>query len=65
MVNAVVVQGRILFLPREICQPRPLNRGGGTVPSKAAVNMTEVSRRREPGGHSRERSEGSVNRRYL
>ena len=65
MVNAVVVQGKIIPLPREICLSRLLNRGGETVPSKVAVNMAEVSRRREPGDHSRERSEGSVIRRYL
>ena len=60
MVNEVVVQGKIMFLPGEICQPKPLNRGGGTEPARVRVNMAEVSRGREPGVYPGERSEGSV-----
>ncbi len=47
-VNEVVVQGRIMFLPGEICQPKLIHWSGGTEPAKVRVNMTEVSRRREP-----------------
>ena len=60
MVNAAVVQGKIMFLPGEICQPKSLNGSGGTEPAKVRVNMTEVSRGREPGVYPGERSEGSV-----
>ena len=60
MVNAAVVQGKIMFLPGESCQPKLLNRGGGTEPARVRVNMAEVSRRREPGDLLGERSEGSV-----
>ena len=68
MVNAAVVQGRIMFLPGEICQPKCPNGRGGTEPAKVRVNMAEVSRGRKPGerrqaGHG-ERSEGSVIVRY-
>ena len=38
MVNAVVVQGKIMFLPGEICQPKRLNGRGGTEPPKVRVN---------------------------
>jgi hypothetical protein len=65
MVNAVVVQGRIMFLPGEICQPKLSNESGGTEPAKVRVNMAEVSRGREPEEYFGERSEGSVNRRCL
>jgi hypothetical protein len=60
MVNAAVVRGKIMFLPGEVCQPKRLNGRGGTEPAKVRVNMAEVSRRREPGIYSGERSEGSV-----
>ena len=60
MVNAVVVQGKIMFLPGEICQPKRLNGRGGTEPAKVRVNMAEVSRGRESGVRPGERSEGSV-----
>ena len=60
MVNAAVVQGKIMFLPGEICQPKRLNGRGGTEPAKVRVNMAEVSRGREPGVCPGERSEGSV-----
>ena len=60
MVNAAVVQGKIMFLPGEICQPKRLNGRGGTEPAKARVNMAEVSRGREPRACPGERSEGSV-----
>ena len=33
-VNVAVVQGKIMFLPGEICQPKPLNGGGGTEPAR-------------------------------
>jgi hypothetical protein len=60
MVNAAVVQEKIMLLPGEICQPKLLNGSGGTVPARARVNMAEVSRGREPGFLPGERSEGSV-----
>ena len=59
-VNAVVVQGKIMSLPGENCQPKLLNGSGGTEPARVRVNMAEVSRGREPGAHPGERSEGSV-----
>ena len=59
-VNAVVVQGKIMLLPGEICQPKRLNGRGGTEPAKVRVNMAEVSRGREPWACPGERSEGSV-----
>ncbi len=59
-VNAAVVQGKIMFLPGEICQPKHLNGCGGTEPAKVRVNMAEVSRGQEPGVFPGERSEGSV-----
>jgi hypothetical protein len=59
-VNAAVVQGKIMFLPGEICQPKRLNGCGGTEPAKVRVNMAEVSRGRESGVRPGERSEGSV-----
>ncbi len=65
MVNAVVVQGKIMLLPGEICQPKRSNGRGGTEPAKVRVNMAEVSRGREPGDFSGERSEGSVMGRCL
>jgi hypothetical protein len=64
MVNAAVVQGKIMFLPGEICQPKRLNGRGGTEPAKVRVNMAEVSRGREPRACLGERSEGSVIGRY-
>ncbi len=63
MVNAVVVQRKIVFLPGEIYQPKHPNGCGGTESAKMRVNMVEVSRRREPRSDLRERSEGSVMRR--
>jgi hypothetical protein len=60
MVNEVVVQGKIMLLPGEICQSKLLNRSGGTAPARVRVNMAEVSRRREPRLLLGERSEGSV-----
>ena len=48
MVNAVVVQRKIMFLPGEICLPKLLNGSGGTEPAKVRVNRAEVSRGREP-----------------
>ena len=64
MVNAVDVQGKIMLLPGEICQPKRLNGRGGTEPAKVRVNRAEVSRGRELGvcrqALSEERSEGSV-----
>ncbi len=65
MVNAAVVQGRIMLLPGEICQPKFPNGSGGTEPAKVRVNMAEVSRGREPEEYFGERSEGSVIRRCL
>ena len=63
MVNAAVVQGKIMFLPGEICRPKRPNGCGGTEPAKVRVNMVGVSRRQEPKINLRERSEGSVMRR--
>ncbi len=63
MVNAAVVQEKIMFLPGEICQPKLLNGRCGTEPAKVRVNMAEVSRRRKPEEYLGERSEGSVIRR--
>ncbi len=60
MVNAAVVQGKIMLLPGEICQPKRANGRGGTAPAKVFVNMAEVSRGREPRFFPGERSEGSV-----
>ncbi len=60
MVNAVVVQRKIVSLPGEIYLPKRSNDRGGTEPAKVRVNRVEVSRRREPGDYSGERSEGSV-----
>ena len=60
MVNAAVVQGKIMFLPGEICLPKCRNGYGGTEPAKVRVNKAEVSRRRELGACPGERSEGSV-----
>ena len=60
MVNAVVVQRKIVFLPGEIYQPKSPKGDGGTEPAKVRVNMVEVSRRREPKIKLWERSEGSV-----
>jgi hypothetical protein len=60
MVNTVAVQRKIVSLPGEIYLPKPSNDCGGTEPAKVRVNRVEVSRRREPGEHPRERSEGSV-----
>ncbi len=48
MVNAAVVQGRIMFLLGEICQPKLSNGSGWTEPANVRVNMAEVSRGREP-----------------
>jgi hypothetical protein len=59
-VNAAVVQGKIMFLPGEICQPKRPNGCGGTESAKVRVNMAEVSRGREPRRSPGERSEGSV-----
>jgi len=63
MVNAEVVQRKIVFLPGEIYLPKHPNGCGGTEPAKVRVNRVEVSRRREPKIAFRERSEGSVMRR--
>ena len=60
MVNAAVVQGKIMFLPGEICRPKRPNGRGGTEPAKVRVNTAEVSRGRELGEFPEERSEGSV-----
>jgi hypothetical protein len=60
MVNAEVVQRKIVFLPGEIYLPKPFNDGGGTEPAKVRVNRVEVSRRRELRVYSEERSEDSV-----
>ena len=60
MVNTEVVQRKIVFLPGEIYLPKRSNDRGGTEPAKVRVNRVEVSRRREPGDHPGERSEGSV-----
>lgn len=65
MVNAAIVQGKIMQLPGEVCQPKLLNRSGGIGSTTAFIKMAEVSRRREPGINTRERSEGSVVRRSL
>ena len=40
--------------------PKRSNDRGGTEPAKVRVNRVGVSRRREPGGYSGGRSEGSV-----
>ena len=48
MVNVVVVQRKIMFLPGEICLPKLPNGCGGTEPAKVRVNRAEVSRGREP-----------------
>ena len=60
MVNAAVVQGRVMLLPGEACQPKLLNGGGGTGPARVRVNMAGVSRGRELKACFEERSEGSV-----
>ncbi|MBT7044009.1 MAG: hypothetical protein HN977_01340 [Gammaproteobacteria bacterium] len=60
MVNTVAVQRKIVSLPGEIYLPKQSNDCGGTEPAKVRVNRVEVSRRREPGDYSGERSEGSV-----
>ena len=60
MVNTAVVQGKIMFLPGEICRPKRPNGRGGTEPAKVRVNTAEVSRGRELGEFPEERSEGSV-----
>jgi hypothetical protein len=60
MVNAEVVQRKIVFLPGEIYLPKPFNDGGGTEPEMVRVNRVEVSRGRELRTHPEERSEGSV-----
>jgi len=64
MVNAAIVQGKFMFLPGEVCQPKLLNGSGGIGSTTAFINMAEISRRREPGVISGERSEGSVIRRH-
>ena len=60
MVNAEVVQRKIVFLPGEIYLPQPFKDGGGTEPAKVRVNRAEVSRGREPCFIAGERSEDSV-----
>lgn len=60
MVNAAVVQGKIMSLPGEICRPKRPNGRGGTAPAKVRVNTAEVSRGQELGDVPEERSEGSV-----
>ena len=60
MVNAVVVQRKIMSLPGEICLPKLPNGSGGTEPAKVRVNRAEVSRGRELNVIVEERSEGSV-----
>jgi len=60
MVNAVVVQRKIVVLPGEIYQPNHSNECSGTEPARVRVNMVEVSRGREPANDCWERSEGSV-----
>jgi hypothetical protein len=60
VTSALGVQGKIMFLPGEICQPKRLNGRGGTESAKVCVNMAEVRRGREPGRSLGERSEGSV-----
>ena len=49
MVNAAVVQGKIMSLPGEIRLPKRPNGRGGTEPAKVRVNRAEDSRGREPG----------------
>ena len=56
----MVAQGKIMFLPGEICLPKLPNGSGGTEPAKVRVNRAEVSRGREPNDVVGERSEGSV-----
>ncbi|MBZ0109798.1 MAG: hypothetical protein K8F52_14150 [Candidatus Scalindua rubra] len=63
MVNAAIVQGKIMQLPGDVCQPKLLNGSGGIWSTTALIKMAEVSRRRGPGIYPRERSEGSVVRR--
>ena len=65
MVNAAIVQGKIMQLPGEACLPKTLNRVGGTEPAMVRVNRVGVSRGREPEKDVRERTEGSVMRRCL
>lgn len=60
MVNTEVVQGKIVFLPGEICWPKRCNSRDGTVFAKMRANTAEVSRGREPGRFYRERSSDSV-----
>ena len=60
MVNAVVVQRKIMCLPGEICLPKLPNGSGGTAPATVRVNRAEVSRGRELNVFVEERSEGSV-----
>ncbi len=60
MVNTVAVQRKIVSLPGETYLPKWSNDCGGTEPAKVRVNRVGVSRRREPGDYSGERSEGSV-----
>ena len=62
LVNAAVVQGKIMSLPGEICQRRGPVGPQGTVVAKVRGHRAEVSRGREPGEGAGERSEGSVMR---
>ena len=59
-VNTEVVQRQIVSLPGETYLPKRSNDRGGTEPAKVRVNRVGVSRRRELGEYSGERSEGSV-----
>jgi len=60
MVNTVVVQRKIVFLPGEIYPPKLCNSSGGTNPARGYVNRVEVSRKREPQEDLWERFSGSV-----
>jgi len=51
---------KIVSLPGETYLPKRPNDRGGTEPAKVRVNRVGVSRRREPGEYSGERSEDSV-----
>jgi hypothetical protein len=49
MVNAAIVQGKIMFLPREICPALRPPLGGSAPCSNAWSDWAEVSRRHSSG----------------
>jgi hypothetical protein len=60
LVNAAVVQGKIMSLPGEICRLRGPAGRRGAVAARVRGHRAGVSRGREPGKGAGERSEGSV-----